>query len=104
MKGERKEIATTGRQYRLNFIGGICLNGHRFIYKQAEKVDADSIALFLSDLRKLNPGKQVIHLIWDRAGYHQDKEVKKFAKNLDIKLHYLPPYSPNLNPIERLSK
>lgn len=104
LKGERKEIATTGRQYRLNFIGGICLNGYRFIYQQAEKVDADGIALFLTELRKRNPGKYKIHLIWDRAGYHRDKEIQKFAKSLEIKLHYLPPYSPNLNPIERLWK
>lgn len=104
LKGERKEIPTTGRQYRLNFIGGICLNGHRFIYNQAEKVDADSIALFLSELRRLNSEKHLIHLIWDRAGYHRDKEIQKFAKSLAIKLHYLPPYSPNLNPIERLWK
>jgi len=30
--------------------------------------------------------------------------VKDKAKELNIKLHYLPPYSPNLNPIERLWK
>ena len=104
LTGERKEIATTGRQYRLNFMGGICLNGHRIIYQQADKIDADSIALFLSQLRKLNPGKYKIHVIWDNAGYHRDQGVKDFAKNLEIKLHYLPPYSPNLNPIERLWK
>lgn len=104
LKGERKEIATTGRQYRLNFIGGICLNGHRFVYQQADKVDADSIALFMTHLRKLNPGKHLIHVIWDNAGYHRDKSIQKFAKDLAIELHYLPPYSPNLNPIERLWK
>ena len=104
LKGKPKKIPTTGRQLRLNFMGGICLNGHRFIYKQAEKINADSIALFLSELRKLNPGKYIIHLIWDRAGYHRDQTIRAFAKNLAIKLHYLPPYSPNLNPIERLWK
>lgn len=104
MKGERKEIATTGRQYRLNFIGGICLDGHRIIYQQTDKVDADGIAFFLSEIRKRNPGKYKIHLIWDRAGYHKDKTIQQFAKDLSIKLHYLPPYSPNLNPIERLWK
>jgi transposase len=104
LKGERKGIATTGRQYRLNFIGGICLTGHRFIYPQADKVDADSIAAFLGELRRKNPGKHKIHLIWDRAGYHRDKGIQEFAKNLAIELHYLPPYSPNLNPIERLWK
>ncbi len=30
--------------------------------------------------------------------------VKMHAKIRRIKLHYLPPYSPNLNPIERLWK
>jgi transposase len=94
----------TGRQYRLNFIGGICLNGHRFFYQQADKIDADSIALFLAELRRRHPEKCVIHLIWDNAGYHRDKDIKVFAKGLAIKLHYLPPYSPNLNPIERVWK
>ncbi|MCN4144624.1 MAG: transposase, partial [Thiohalomonas sp.] len=28
--------------------------------------------------------------------------LKDKAQQLDIKLYYLPPYSPNLNPIERL--
>ena len=104
LKGERKTVATTGRQRRLNFMGGICLSGHRIVYQQADQVNADSIALFLSQLRKLNPGKFKIHIIWDNAGYHRDQEIKNFAENLAIELHYLPPYSPNLNPIERLWK
>lgn len=104
LKGERKGIAITGRQYRLNFIGGICLNGHHFIYQQADKVDADSMAAFLGELRRKNPEKHKIYLIQDRAGYHRDKDIQEFAKNLAIELHYLPPYSPNLNPIERLWK
>ena len=32
------------------------------------------------------------------------KKVKDLAKLLKIKILYLPPYSPNLNPIERLWK
>jgi len=103
-KGERKGIATTPRQPRLNIIGGICLNGHRFFYQQADTVDADSIALFLVALRKRHPEKCLIHLIWDNAGYHKDKGIQAFAEGLAIKLHYLPPCSPNLNPIERLWK
>lgn len=104
LKGTRKEVATTARQYRLNFMGGICLNNHRFIYKQATKIDADGIASFLVELRKNHPEKCVIHIIWDNAGYHRDNSIKRFAKDLAIKLHYLPPYSPNLNPMERLWK
>lgn len=104
LKGYRKEVATTGRQYRLNFMGGICLDGHKIIYKQSDKVDTDSIKLFLMKLRNHHSEGKKIHVIWDNAGYHRSKEVKKYAKLLSIKLHYLPPYSPNLNPIERLWK
>lgn len=104
LKGERKLLPTTGRQPRLNFIGGIRLNGHRIVYQQADKVDADSIAGFLCYLRKRHPEKCKIHIIWDNAGYHSDEALQEFAKGLAIELHYLPSYSPNLNPIERLWK
>lgn len=103
-KGIRKEIPMTGRQYRLNFIGGICLEGHRIVYENTEKVNAESIKAFLKKLRNKHSGGEKIHLIWDNAGYHRSEEVKNYAKILSIELHFLPPYSPNLNPIERLWK
>jgi transposase len=37
--------------------------------------------------------------VLDGAGYHRSSVVVEKAKELNIKLHYLPPYSPNLNPI-----
>jgi transposase len=104
LKGERKLVPTTARQPRLNFMGGICLDNHHILYQQADTVDVDSIAGFLCHLRKHHPGKYKIHIIWDNAGYHSDLALQEFAKNLAIELHYLPPYSPNLNPIERLWK
>jgi len=104
MKGERKAVPTTGRQYRVNLIGGICLDGHKFVYKQVEKVNAPAIQSFLKRIRSKHQNKEKIHIIWDNAGYHHSKEVIKCAESLNIKLHYLPPYSPNLNPIERLWK
>ena len=104
LRSQRKAIATTSKQLRVNLIAGVCLNGHRVIYQQADKVNADSIAAFLVTLRRRHPEKCRIHVIWDNAGYHHDKRIKAFAKALAIELHYLPPYSPNLNPTERLWK
>ncbi len=103
-KGLRKFIPTTARQYRLNVMGGICLDGHKLITAMSEKIDAESIKNFLKKVRKHNPSGQRVHLILDNAGYHRSKVVQAFAVGLNIKLHYLPPYSPNLNPIERLWK
>ena len=56
----------------------------------------------MMQIRKYSDISGKIHLILDQASYHKcSKEVDK-AKKLNINLHYLPPYSPNLNPIERL--
>lgn len=103
-KGIRKNIATTGKQKRLSFMGGLCLNGHKVVIQNAEKVDAISIKSFLKTLRSRHQGTKPIHIIWDNAGYHRSKEVQAHAEKLNIILHFLPPYSPNLNPIERLWK
>jgi transposase len=41
-------------------------------------------------------------VIWDNAPCHTAKVVKAKAAELGIELVYLPGYSPDLNPIERL--
>ena len=45
-----------------------------------------------------------IHVILDNARYQKCKAVLELAAQLHIQLVYLPPYSPNLNLIERLWK
>ena len=38
----------------------------------------------------------------DNARFHYGGDLQKIAKQYNIKLIYLPPYSPELNPIEQL--
>ena len=45
-----------------------------------------------------------LHIILDNARYQKCEIVTNLAKKLGIALHYIPPYSPNLNLIERLWK
>ena len=40
----------------------------------------------------------------DQGPYNKSKVTAEAAKKLNIELHFLPTYSPNLNPIERLWK
>jgi transposase len=65
-------------------------------------VNGESIIDFFNKVRSFYSTSGIINLILDGAGYHRSDEVKNAAEKLNIKLHYLPPYSPNLNPIERL--
>jgi transposase len=45
----------------------------------------------------LEPGQTVI---WDNASIHKSPEIKKLIEDAGCKLIFLPPYSPDLNPIE----
>lgn len=104
-KGHDKAIETTGSRTRLNLVGAIDLNNLASVQvKRYEKVNSETIQTFFTELRAENGSNKRIHLILDGAGYHRAKIVKDKADELNIKLHFLPPYSPNLNPIERLWK
>jgi transposase len=103
-KGVRKEIPTNGGQKRLNILGALDLAGMSIHTQEYETINAEAIIAFLSDLLAVLP-ELTLHIILDRAGYHTCAAVKEWvAKNLRIKLHFLPAYSPNLNTIERVWK
>lgn len=103
-QGMRKSEKMTACQKRVNIIGAINLDGHQIEYQKVDWVNAESIKAFLEQLIASTPSISKINLIWDNAGYHKSKEILDFVEGTKIKIHYLPPYSPNLNPIERLWK
>lgn len=45
-----------------------------------------------------------MYIFLDNASYNRSYAVQAYANMLGITLYYLPPYSPNLNLIERLRK
>lgn len=103
--GVDKVVNTTGSRTRLNLVGAIELNQlSAAIFEPYQRVDSDSIIAFFNTVRQSYAAMTVVHLVLDGAGYHRSKAVVEAAKALNIKLHYLPPYSPNLNPIERVWK
>ena len=69
-----------------------------------ESINSSAIEQHFQKLRQIYPKAHKIHLILDQGSYNTSKETKESAKKYNIDLHYLPPYSPNLNPIERLWK
>lgn len=103
-KGVRKEIpANTGRA-RLNLSGAIDVTNHNILIQEDQTLNAESTIQFFQNIEKAYPEKQKVHVFCDNAPYYRNKKVKKYLEQSKIVLHFLPPYSPNLNPIERLWK
>lgn len=103
-KGVRKPEKMTACQKRINLIGAIDLKTHHIEYRQVDWVNGESLKVFVLQLCDTYPNASAIHLILDNAGYHKSEDFLKFIATTKIKIHYLPPYSPNLNPIERIWK
>src|SRR5690606_29399737 len=101
-KGEDFEVPSNTGRYHLNINGAIDIESMDMVTKSCQWVDADSICELLKALRAKNLSGEVIHLILDNARYNHSWKVKELACDLGIELIYLPPYSPNLNPIERV--
>lgn len=104
-KGKNKLIETTAGRTRVNIIGAIQLEAlSEAITSEYETINGESIVDFMKKIREKHSEKKTIHLILDQAGYHRSDVVIEASKKMNIQLNFLPPYSPNLNPIERLWK
>lgn len=103
--GEPHQIpANTGRQ-RYNVLGAYCLQTHEHLFiLTPDNINQAKLIEFLALLRAKHPGCGQIYLLVDNARYHHAQTVQAAAQQQRIRLDYLPPYSPNLNPIERLWK
>lgn len=67
-------------------------------------INANSICEFLQQLRASYTDDKPIYIVLDNARYQKCQLVRYIAWQFQIQLVYLPPYSPNLNIIERLWK
>lgn len=101
--GERKTLQTTGKQQRLHLVGALNLKEMKIVIREYKTIDSDAMIQFFKDLEP-NGRQGRIHVILDNAAAHKSRKVIDYLKGSRIQLHYLPPYSPNLNPIERLWK
>jgi len=65
----------------------------------SDKAKADDMISFLELVRKANPDREIC-IVLDNARIHHASSVAEKAEELKIEFIYLPPYSPDLNPIE----
>jgi hypothetical protein len=101
--GHPPEVPVTGERKNVKILGAIELWRTRFHYREDRVFNADSYLSFLEQLAR-SYRRQGAILIQDNASYHKDAEVWTWFKSNRrwLEVHQLPPYSPELNPTERL--
>ena len=97
-------LKTGAGRNRFNLLGCVdpfsleLIHSHSMVY-----VDAEQTKAFLEKVR-LSAGQTPVSIVLDNARYQHCQAVRQKAMELNIDLIFLPPYSPNLNIIERLWK
>jgi transposase len=104
VKGRTPVVSTTGARFSLNIISAVSAQGEFRFMTVKGRVGA---SLFIEFIKRLLHGtERMIFLIVDGHPAHRAKSVTTFIKSKPIKkrfrLFFLPPYSPELNPDERV--
>ena len=100
--GETPVVAVTGRRFSLNMISAVSPRGDfRFMVHEGS-VTAAVFKDFLS--RLMIAATRPVFVVVDGHPIHKSRLVQEFVDGLDgqLKLFYLPPYSPHLNPDEQV--
>ena len=94
-----EDVKRTIQFQRINVIGALCNGEHYAIECYSHTTNSDFFENWFSHFL-LNEIPQGYTVILDNAKYHNKKRLKKIARG-KVKLLFLPPYSPDYNPIEK---
>lgn len=87
-------------KYRANTFGFYAPYG-KSVVGFRENSKKESVCSFLKEIRECNPEKKIL-LVLDNFSSHKAQVTREKAEELSVLLTYLPPYSPDLNPIEQV--
>ena len=100
-KGEKPQGAFFWSSQKLLPFGALTSN-HRFFYDFYDAQNSLTFRCFLKEFIKTLRRKKNYVFILDNAGFHKTQPVRNLLNEYSsfIAVEYLPPYSPELNPIE----
>lgn len=105
-RGEQPLVLTPGKNVKHYIAGALNCRTGRVLYSDGPSKNSDLFIALLDKLHHSYRRPQVIHLILDNYVIHKSRKTMEALEKLGprIQLHFLPPYSPEHNAIERLWK
>ncbi|PWU14538.1 MAG: hypothetical protein C5B45_04285 [Chlamydiae bacterium] len=94
-------LTNTGRK-RININGALDVKGLEVTTVFSDSINAQSTMVLFKKLEEKYPLAQRIVVICDNAAYYRSRLVADYLKTSRVEIKFLPPYSPDLNLIERL--
>lgn len=102
-KAKQTEIVTPGNNVKRYLAGSLDWRTKRVISTLGKRRNGELFIAHLAELNRALKHYKVVHVICDNAPFHTSKAVRAWlAEHPRIRLVFLPKYSPELNPIERV--
>jgi transposase len=104
LPGRQKVVVTPGQNRKRYLAGALAVDGSGLVVVQSARKNSDLFLALLAKLRRHHPRARRIHLVLDNYGIHSSRRVQEFLRQHGklFRLHFLPPYSPEHNAIERV--
>ena len=101
-KGQQPRVLSASTREKVGYFGALDLKTGYLLTKDAPIFNAETFGDFLRYLLQHTQGK--IHLILDNVSWHKAQDLSDFfiVNRHRLVRIFLPPYSPELNPIERV--
>lgn len=102
--GQQKQVVTPGRNEKRYLAGAQDVRTGELIWVEGEKKNSLLFIRLLWELVQRYPEAKVIHVVLDNYGIHSTQQVEvslATEAGRRLKLHFLPPYCPDDNRIER---
>ena len=103
--GKERPLLTVSGRERVNL--NAALNAYdptQVLVDETSCVNAQSTKRLYEQLLAAHPDKTRIYVVCDNARYYKNKDLRTWLADKPICQVFLPPYSPNLNLIERFWK
>ena len=102
--GTRKELVTPGINRTAYVAATYNPRTEHMVWAMARSNDSDLLEVLLRMVADRYRGWGTIHLVMDNYSTHTSNQTDRVIDDLDGKLerHFLPPYTPEANPIERV--
>lgn len=98
-KGSKSRVTKNGDHLRMNVMGMVCPRTGEFFALETSHSDAETFQAFLNEASETITFKRKQNiLIMDNASWHKKKTLNFHG----FTPKFLPPYSPDFNPIERI--
>jgi transposase len=104
VRGQQKEVRTPGNNVKRYLAGALDVRTGLLTWVEGERKTSALFIALLARLAAHYPEARVIHVVLDNYRIHDSKITQAALRGFGgrIRLHFLPPYCPKHNKIERV--